>query len=112
MIEFLLRLWYWLFDRLWSFPVYRIRHVGDRPDVLANGVLYIIGHGQHIWEAAMRCPKGCGHALSMNLLPAEHPCWTLEVHDDRTATLSPSIWRKHDCGCHFFLRRGRIEWSA
>ena len=110
MKEFLLRLWFWLLDRLWSPQVYLIRRVEDRPEVLAGGTLYVVGHGEHTWEAAMRCPKGCGHALSMNLLPAEKPCWRLDEHEDGTPSLTPSVWRKTDCGCHFFLKRGRIQW--
>jgi hypothetical protein len=110
MIKFILRLWYWLFDRIWLTVSYRVRRVDERPEVPAAGVLYVIGHGEHIWEAAMRCPNGCGRTLSMNLLPAEKPCWKLEEHPDGSATLSPSIWRKTDCGCHFLVRRGRIQW--
>lgn len=110
MIEASARLWYWLLDRVWPATIYRIRRVGDRPDVPASGVVYVIGHDEHIWEAAMRCPNGCGRTLSMNLLPTEKPCWSLKEHADGTASLSPSIWRKTDCGCHFFLRHGRIEW--
>ena len=110
MIELLLRLWYWLLDWLWPATTYRARRVEERPDVPAAGVLYLIGHGEHVWEAAMRCPNRCGRTLSMNLLAAEKPCWKLEEHSDGTATLSPSIWRRTDCGCHFFLKRGRVEW--
>jgi hypothetical protein len=110
MTEFFLRLWYWLFDRVWPRRIYLVRRVTERLDVPASGVLYVIGHGEHIWEAAMRCPKGCGRTLSMNLLPEEKPCWKLEEHPDGTMTLSPSIWRKTDCGCHFFLKRSRIQW--
>jgi len=111
MRETILNLWYWLVDRFWSFPRYHVQHVNDRPDVLAGGTLYVIGNAGHPWEAAMRCPKGCGHTISVNLMLDVHPCWKLEEHSDETATLTPSIWRKHGCGCHFFLRRGRIEWA-
>jgi hypothetical protein len=110
MIEFLLRLWYWLLDRLWSFPIYQIRRVEDRPEVLASGTLYLIGHGTLLWEAAMRCPKGCGHSICVNLLREENPCWRLDEHADGTVSLTPSIWRKSGCGCHFFLKHGRIQW--
>ncbi|WP_246510696.1 DUF6527 family protein [Bradyrhizobium glycinis] len=60
----------------------------------------------------MRCPEGCGRTLSMNLLPGAHPCWTLQEHPDGTGSLTPSVWRKEGCGCHFFLRRGKIEWVS
>ena len=110
MIAFILRIWCWLIERLRPRSVYWTRLVAERPDVLAPGVLYVIGHGEHVWEAALRCPNRCGRTLSMNLLPAEKPCWKLEEHPDGTASLSPSIWRKTDCGCHFFLKSGRIHW--
>jgi Family of unknown function (DUF6527) len=110
MIEFLLRLWYSLLDRIWPAATYRVWRVEERPEVPAAGRLYVIGQGEHVWEAAMRCPNGCGRTLSMNLLPTEKPCWKLEEHDDCTASLSPSVWRKTGCGCHFVLKRGRIQW--
>src|SRR5438128_225951 len=112
MFEWLLRAWYWLVDRFRAAPTYYVQHVEDCPEVTARGVLYVIGHSHYVWEAAMRCPKGCSRTLSVNLLPQDHPCWKLEEHSDGTPTLSPSVWRKTGCGCHFFLRRGRIEWVA
>ncbi|WP_342427499.1 DUF6527 family protein [Rhizobium leucaenae] len=47
----------------------------------------------------------------MNLLPDERPCWKITCHDDGTASLHPSVWRKKDCGVHFWLRRGRVHWT-
>jgi hypothetical protein len=45
----------------------------------------------------------------MNLIPDERPCWQLMRHPDGTATLHPSVWRKKDCGSHFWFRRGRVK---
>lgn len=73
MIELLTRVWYRLRDRIWLPTIYRIRRTADRPEVLASGILYVIGHGEHVWEAALRCPNGCGRTLSMNLLTAVKP---------------------------------------
>ncbi|MER9417949.1 DUF6527 family protein [Mesorhizobium sp. M0306] len=58
----------------------------------------------------MLCPCGCRRVLHMNLLADERPCWRLTRHDDGTTTLHPSVWRKTDCGSHFWFRRGRVEW--
>ncbi len=31
-------------------------------------------------------------------------------HPNRTASLHPSVWRKKDCGSHFWFRKGRVHW--
>jgi len=61
-------------------------------------------------QAAMICPCGCRSVLHMNLLPDERPCWRVTRHDDGTATLHPSVWRKKECGSHFWFRNGRVVW--
>ena len=61
-------------------------------------------------QVALLCPCGCERVLQMNLLPDERPCWTVTRNMDGTVTLHPSIWRKKDCGSHFWLRNGRIRW--
>ncbi|MDP9316781.1 MAG: DUF6527 family protein [Chloroflexota bacterium] len=58
----------------------------------------------------MLCPCGCKRTLHMNLIPDEHPCWHLMQHEDGTATLHPSVWRKTDCRSHFVFRHGRVQW--
>ena len=98
-----------LYDRL--VPRYRTRFVEDLlPNSLGRRILYIVQEDGFLEQAAMLCPCGCGRVLQMNLLPDERPCWQLTRHDDGTATLYPSVWRKKDCGAHFWFRRGRIQW--
>lgn len=100
---------YWLLDRLRTVKRYRTLKVAERPDVPKRGVIYIIGNGEYIWEASMRCPRGCGYQLSMNLQPDLHPHWKITEHLNGSVSLTPSIWRKRGCGCHFFLKQGKIE---
>ena len=57
----------------------------------------------------MICPCGCKRTLHMNFLADERPCWRVMRHEDGTATLHPSVWRKKDCQSHFWFRRGRIQ---
>ncbi|WP_368669921.1 DUF6527 family protein [Beijerinckia sp. L45] len=59
----------------------------------------------------MACPRGrCSSPLNLNLMPDDHPMWTLQRHNHGLPSLAPSVWRKHDCGCHFWLRRGEVVW--
>jgi Family of unknown function (DUF6527) len=80
------------------------------PPRLADNCLYLVEEDGDLEQAAMICPCGCGKTLHMNLLPDERPCWQVTQHDDGTATLHPSVWRKKDCLSHFWFRRGQVHW--
>jgi hypothetical protein len=61
-------------------------------------------------HASMLCPEGCGAIINLNLLPDDNPCWRLIVDDRGKPTLHPSVWRREECGAHFFMRSGQIIW--
>jgi hypothetical protein len=95
----------------WFVPPYKTEIVEDAlPKTLEHRILYIVRDDGYFEQAAMVCPCGCGRVLHMNLLPDERPCWRFTDHQDGTATLHPSVWRKKDCGSHFWFRRGRVIW--
>lgn len=96
---------------LWWSPPYGTITVEDvLPEILHKRTLYVVEDDGYQEQAAMMCPCGCGNVLHMNLLPDERPCWKLTRHEDGTATLHPSVWRKKDCCAHFWFRRGRVQW--
>jgi hypothetical protein len=80
------------------------------PKQLKRRTLYIVQEDGFQEQAAMICPCGCRSILHMNLLTDERPCWRVTRHDDGTATLHPSVWRKKECGSHFWFRNGRVVW--
>lgn len=99
------------FISAWWSPPYRTIIVDDLlPSKLNVRTLYIVKDEGYLEQAAMICPCGCGNTLHMNLLTDERPCWKLTQHEDGTATLYPSVWRKKDCRSHFWFRRGRVMW--
>lgn len=107
--EFLHNLWARL-SRIWS-PPYRTFIVEESlPPSLRKRTLYIVEEDGYQEQAAMICPCGCGAILHMNLLTDARPCWHVTQHDDGTASLHPSVWRKKDCRSHFWFRRGRVHW--
>jgi hypothetical protein len=102
-----------LFRRVrdWLVPPYATRVVeANLPKKMRRRTLYVVQEDGFEEQAAMLCPCGCGSVLHMNLMPDERPCWNVTYHDDGTATLHPSVWRKKDCGAHFWFRRGRVGW--
>ncbi|GIK49909.1 MAG: hypothetical protein BroJett013_26060 [Alphaproteobacteria bacterium] len=95
----------------WLDPPYRtITKDGQLPARLKPRTLYIVQEDGFEEQAAMLCPCGCKRILHMNLLTDERPCWKVTRHGDGTATLNPSVWRKKDCGSHFWFRKGRVQW--
>lgn len=94
----------------WLVPPYRTVATQVLPVRLKNRRLYVVEEDGFVEHASMLCPCGCQRVLHMNLLVDERPCWSLTRHADGTATLHPSIWRKHDCRSHFWFRRGRVSW--
>jgi hypothetical protein len=100
-------------DRLyrWVVPPYRTLFVQEQlPGTLKPRTLYIVEEDGFQEQAAMICPCGCKRVLHMNLIPDERPCWKFTDQNDGTATLHPSVWRKKDCGSHFWFRDGRVIW--
>lgn len=77
---------------------------------VAVGDLVVVRDGEHLKWACMRCPGRCGADIKLSLNPSRRPRWTV-VRDwlDRPS-VSPSIHRRDGCGCHFWIRRGRVEW--
>jgi hypothetical protein len=97
--------------RNWIIPPYATSFVEDTlPKQLKRRTLYIVEDDGFQEQAAMICPCGCRSVLHMNLLPDERPCWRFTRHHDGTATLHPSVWRRKECGSHFWFRNGRVVW--
>lgn len=95
----------------WVVPPYSTIIVQDAlPKALKRKALYVVQEDGFEEQAAMICPCGCKATLQMNLLTDERPCWRFTHHDDGTASLHPSVWRKKECKSHFWFRRGRVTW--
>lgn len=93
-------------------PRFQVAFVGeDFPSPLPNRTLVITVDGSLALAAGMRCPCGCGDDVLLNLLADQRPTRHLTVRNGR-ASLSPSVWRTSRCGAHFWLRDGRVEWTA
>lgn len=109
--EFFRRCGNWIYS--WFDRPYRTEVVEEAlPQSPAIKTLYIVQEDGFVEQAAMVCPCGCKRILQMNLIPDERPCWKVTMHDDGTATLNPSVWRKKDCGSHFWFRQGRVQWCG
>lgn len=95
----------------WSERPFKTVKVNDNlPTRMESNVLYIVVEDDYEEQAVMVCPCGCGNILQMNLLPDERPCWYVTIHEDKTASLHPSVWRKKGCCSHFWFKHGKVNW--
>jgi hypothetical protein len=100
----------WVRDRWTGGALFRVSYVDDEPKRPSPRTVYVIRDAGKDWAAVMTCPGGCGQALHMNLILDSKPVWKLTEHPGGTLSLSPSVWRRQGCGCHFWIRYGRIHW--
>ena len=89
---------------------YRTEWVEDPPERPKPRVVYIVGGREYPFDAAFVCPRGCGELLQVDISPKQRKSWRVSEHEDGTISLSPSVRLTKECGCHFWLRRGRIVW--
>jgi hypothetical protein len=82
------------------------------PDELPPGVLVVVKDGEHLKWACFRCPGGCGEKLQLSLNPRRRPRWTVGLDWLRRPNVTPSVHQLNTCRCHFWIKRGGVEWCA
>ena len=92
-------------------PQFVAAHVGDMPEKLETGRVYIVGTDPKPWAAAFVCPCGCAAAVRLNLLPEASPAWAISVNRDQTVSISPSVRRTVGCRSHFWIERGYVVYA-
>ncbi|WP_369407074.1 DUF6527 family protein [Aquitalea palustris] len=84
------------------------RHPG-KAEIPAGELWLVVDSGVKKW-ACLSCPGGCGVQISLSLNPEHRPRWKVEQDFWRRPTISPSIHQQKMCRCHFWIRKGQIEW--
>jgi len=74
------------------------------------GDLAIVKRGA-LRSVVMRCPDGCGEAITLNLDPRTDKAWRL-YQSAKGLTLFPSVWRKTGCQSHFILWNDVLYWMG
>ncbi len=95
-------------------PDFRVRWAADMPprEDLAPGVLVVVGDKRSPKWVTMQCPSKCGTPLLLSLSQARRPRWSVSTDWWGRPTLAPSVRRTDGCRCHFWLRKGAVEWCA
>lgn len=80
-------------------------------ETLPEKTLYVVGGlGYQKW-AYMVCPCGCGERIMLSLATNRRPHWSVEVDWLGRPTIKPSVWQTAGCFSHFWVKKGRIEWT-
>ena len=87
-----------------------IRRYRPQPDALAPGQMVVVKAGGLQKWTCFRCPGGCGEAISLSMSPARVPRWFTTLDWLNRPTVAPSIRKHNECGCHFWIERGGVQW--
>ncbi len=106
-----IRLWNWL-----PFQPWRVVEIVEDADDVAqrlprNGVSLVGSKSCWKW-IVFDCPCRAGHRILLNVDSSRNPYWRIEVLNGRRLTITPSVdYSDASRRCHYFVRRGRIEWA-
>ncbi|WP_094538716.1 DUF6527 family protein [Brucella grignonensis] len=80
------------------------------PEGVPKGQLCLVRDGDVEKWACLTCPGGCGRAINLSLNPTRRPRWSVVGDFWQRPTVQPSVHQINDCGCHFWIKEGRIDW--
>ncbi|WP_348520670.1 DUF6527 family protein [Algimonas ampicilliniresistens] len=80
------------------------------PDEIEDYQITIVKNGGVEKWACFSCPGGCGERIDLSLNPNRRPRWTISWDFWTRPTIKPSVHQKNECGCHFWVRNGRVDW--
>lgn len=86
-----------------------IDQAADPRSLIRKRRLVLMGTREKSKWLRFACPCRCGDTIALNLMTSHHPHWTVQVHEDETVTVHPSVDATR-CGSHFWIRHSRIEW--
>lgn len=111
LISYLKTSWY-RFSNLWRFQ-YRTVWTENLPEKLIKKTIYILGGRKCPFQVVYLCPRNCNRVMYLNISNQHEKSerWKVIEHKNGTLSLYPSIWiKKYKCGCHYWIKKGRIIW--
>ena len=87
----------------------RIDRFPANDEVTPGEMLIVESDGVRKW-VCFKCPGGCKEKISLSLNQKRRPRWEISNDWFGRPTISPSIHQQNECGCHFWVRSGRVEW--
>ncbi len=108
--DWICRLWFGLLPKKGIRKRVKIIEGDTPPELISCDNFVLAREDGEDWAIAFLCPCGCKDRLELVLIPEVKPHWVLKLDNADHPTLHPSVWRKTDCGAHFWVKEGRIIW--
>ena len=89
----------------------RRRRMPTASEVSDGELVVVEDAGVQKW-ACFNCPGGCGQMISLSLNLKRRPRWHLLMDFWSRPTVDPSVHQQNGCGCHFWVKRGRVDWCV
>ncbi|WP_152498351.1 DUF6527 family protein [Roseovarius sp. THAF8] len=80
------------------------------PTTVVPESLTVVESGNVKKWACLKCPGGCGEVISLSLNPNQRPRWSVAEDIWSRPTVHPSVHQKNKCGCHFWIKKGQVNW--
>ena len=92
-----------------NFLVVLVTQHPGKAEIPVGELWLVVDGGVKKW-ACLACPGGCGVQISLSLNPNRRPRWAVALDYWNRPTVSPSIHQQKLCRCHFWIRKGLVEW--
>ncbi len=91
---------------------YRVVRLNRHPkdEEIKKQYLYLVGSGEHVKWAYLRCPCPRADVVRLNLIENQTPSWHAAINKRGEPTISPSIRQLDGCFSHFWIQSGRVIW--
>lgn len=80
-------------------------------EIVGGELVVVESDGLQKW-ACMKCPGGCGMKISLSLNADRRPRWRVVQDWFGRPSIAPSVHQMNACRCHFWVRKGKVEWCA
>ena len=87
----------------------RVASYPEAASVSAGELIHVVDGAVEKW-ACLRCPGGCGTLIPLSLNHKRRPRWAVTTDWFHRPTVKPSVHQTNECGCHFIIARGRVNW--
>ncbi|WP_417728439.1 DUF6527 family protein [Roseovarius sp.] len=92
-----------------DFLTTRAPSLQDRTALLPETLAVVESGNVKKW-ACLRCPGGCGEVITLSLNPNQRPRWGISEDFWSRPTVHPSVHQTNECGCHFWIKKGQVNW--
>ncbi|ABI78193.1 conserved hypothetical protein [Hyphomonas neptunium ATCC 15444] len=92
-----------------NFLATRVSRLPDSSTMEADKLTLVQSGNVKKW-ACFKCPGGCGEVINLSLNPKQRPRWQISEDFWLRPTIHPSVHQKNKCGCHFWIKSGKVHW--